>query len=312
MYNNEGGKMRLSRKGITTIVSIVFLISFFAGYQNASAGGASALVETQWLQKNLNNVKVIFVDNWPSEKEEYEKKHIKGSVYMGISALMGALGNGSAPPDKEQFEGMMNRLGINSGDHIVLYGSKGESVFTLSAFWLMEYFGIKNISYLNGGLAKWNKENLPTEEGMKQAEPGTYKVTSTNEAIRADASHVLGSLKNENAVLVDARGTGEYTGEVNNDNNTRVGHIPGALDLDSFKTNFNAGDGTVKSPEELKALYESKGVTRDREVITYCQAGIKASNAYFFLKHILGYPNVKMYVGSWGEWANRTENPIEK
>ena len=304
--------MRLRRKYLVSIVSLVFLLSLCAGYQNASANGANPLVETQWLADNIGNVKIIFVDNWPSDKEEYEKKHIKGSVYMGIGALMGTLGDGSAPPDKEQFEGMMNRLGINSGDHVVLYGAKADNVFTLGAFWLMEYFGINNVSYLNGGLAKWNKENLPTEEGMKQAEPGTYKVTSPNEAIRTDAAHVSGSLKNENTVLVDARGTGEYTGEVNNDNNTRVGHIPGALDLDSFTTNFNAGDGTVKSPEELKALYESKGVTKDKEVITYCQAGVKASNAYFFLKHVLGYPNVKVYVGSWGEWANRTENPLEK
>jgi len=304
--------MRLRRKYAVSIVSLVFLLSLCAGYQIASANGTNPIVETQWLADNIDNVKVIFVDNWPSDKEEYEKKHIKGSVYMGVGALMGTLGNGSTPPDKEQFEGMMNRLGINSGDHVVLYGAKAESVFTLSAFWLMEYFGIKNISYLNGGLAKWNKENLPTEGGMKQAEPGTYKVTSTNEAIRTDAAHVLGSLKNKKTVLVDARGTGAYTGEVNNDSNTRVGHIPGALDLDSFTTNFNAADGTVKSPEELKALYESKGVTKDREVITYCQAGIKASNAFFFLKHVLGYPDVKVYVGSWGEWGNRTENPLEK
>ncbi|MBI4682969.1 MAG: sulfurtransferase [Nitrospirae bacterium] len=303
--------MYLRRRSISCFVALFFAVSLLAVCSNAFASSAGPLVETKWLADNLNNVKIVFVDNWPSDKEEYTKKHIKGSVYMGIGALMGTLGNGSAAPDKAQFEGMMNRLGINNADHVVLYGAKGDNVFTLGAFWLIEYFGHKNVSYLNGGLAKWNKENLPTEGGMNPAAPGNYKAAAANESIRSDAAHVLSSLKNSNAVLVDARGTGEYKGEVNNDKNTRVGHIPGALDLDSFKTNFNA-DGTVKSAADLKALYESKGVTKTKEVITYCQAGIKASNAYFFVKHILGYPNVKVYVGSWGEWGNRTENPLEK
>jgi thiosulfate/3-mercaptopyruvate sulfurtransferase len=286
---------------------LMFMVSLFAGYQNAFASGADALVETEWLENNLGNVKVIFVDNWPSEKEAYEKGHIPGSVLMGVGAIMGTVGNGSAPPDKTQFEGMMHRLGVNNGDHVVLYGAKGESVFTLGAFWMMEYFGHKNLSYLNGGLAKWNKENRPTKSGMEVAKVSKYKASSSNE--RADAAYVLKSLKNSDVVLVDARGTGEYKGEVNNDNNKRVGHIPGAIDLDAYKTNFNTSDGTFKSAEDLKAIYEAKGVTKDKEVITYCQNYIKAANAYYTIKHILGYPNVKIYVG-WGEWGNRTENPI--
>jgi thiosulfate/3-mercaptopyruvate sulfurtransferase len=291
--------MRLRGKIFISIVSVLFMVSLFAGYQNAFAKGVDSVVETQWLADNLKNVKVVFVDNWPSAKENYEKKHIPGSVYMGIGALMGTISPN--PPDKVQFEGMMMRLGINNNDQVVLYGADGNSVFTLGAFWLMEYFGHKNVSYLNGGLAKWNKENRPSEGGMKKAEAGNYKVGSTDESIRIVAEDVLKNLNKPNVVLVDARGTGEYTGEVNNDKNKRVGHLPGALDIDS-KDNF-ASDGTLKSAADLKALYESKGVTRDKEVIAYCQGGIKASNAYFVLRHVLGYKNVKVYVGSWGEWS---------
>jgi thiosulfate/3-mercaptopyruvate sulfurtransferase len=290
---------------------VLFAISLLAGYGKSFAtfyNLKGPLVETQWLADNLNDpkVKVVFVDNWPSDKEEFEKKHIKGSVYMGIGALMGTIGNGSAPPDKASFEGMMNRLGINNDDHVVLYGARGESVFTLGAFWLMEYFGHEKVSFLNGGLAKWNKENHPAEGGMKMADPGDYKAASPNESIRVDAPYVLKSMNNKNAVLVDARGTDEYTGENNSEKNKRVGHIPGALDLGYRATNFNE-DGTIKSAEELKTVYEAKGVTSDKEVITYCQGGIKAANAYFTLKHVLAYPNVKVYVGSWGEWGNRVD-----
>lgn len=282
-------------------MSILFMVSLFAGRQDAFAKEAGAVVDTQWLADNLKNVKIVFVDNWPSVKESYEKKHIPGSVYMGIGALMGTISPN--PPSKSEFEGMMNRLGINNNDHVVLYGGDGESVFTLGAFWLMEYFGHKNVSYLNGGLAKWNKENRASESGMKKADEGKYKVGSTDESIRIVADDVLKNLNKPNVVLVDARGTGEFNGEINNDKNKRVGHIPGALDLDYYKTNFNTSDGTIKSAADLKAVYESKGVTKDKEVISYCQGGIKAANAYFMLKHILGYKNVKVYVGSWGEWS---------
>ncbi len=293
-------------------MALMFAVPLFTGYQNAYANGVNKLVETEWLAKNLNTVKVIFVDNWPSDKEAYMKKHIKGSVYMGIGALMGAISPN--PPDKEKFEGMMHRLGVNSSDHVVLYGAKGDSVFVLGAFWLMEYFGNNNVKYLNGGLAKWNKENLPSEGGMKQANPGNFKVSSRNESIRIVAEDVLKKLGSANTVIVDSRNTEFYTGKTKEGEVKRLGHIPGALDMGYYVTNFNEKDGTFKSTSELKSIYEAKGVTKDKEVITYCQGGIKAANSYFVLKHLLGYPDVKVYVGSWGEWSGLDPDkyPIEK
>ena len=315
MYYNKfiGGNMRLSMKAVIGIVSFMFMVSLFAG--PAYAGGkATPLVETEWLADNLSNVKVVFVDNWPSDKEQYMKKHVKGSVYMGIGALMGALGDGTTPPDQAKFEGIMNRLGINNGDHVVLYGADADSVFTLGAFWIMEYFGHENVSFLDGGLAKWNADSLPSEGGMMKPAPGKYKAGNRDESIRIDAAGVLAALGDSKSAIVDARGTAQYTGVENNDKNKRVGHLPGAADLDATTANFNA-DHTVKSVADLKAVYDSKGVTADKNVITYCQAGLKAANSYFILKHILGYKNVKMYVGSWSEWGNRVDfdkYPIEK
>jgi thiosulfate/3-mercaptopyruvate sulfurtransferase len=301
MYNIiiKGGTMRLRRKISIGIVSLLFVMSLFAGYQNTYASGAQPLVETQWLADNLSNVKVVFVDNWPSDIEEYKKKHIKGSVKMGVGKLFPAFN----PPNKVKFEGMMKELGISNGDHVVLYGAKGQSVFTLGAFWLMQYFGHDNVSFLNGGLAKWNSENRPSEAGAsKESTPGNYKAGSPDGSIKIAADEILSKLENKNVVIVDARGTEFYTGDTREENVPRVGHIPGALDLGYNKTNFN-DDGTVKSAADLKSVYESNGVTKDKEVIAYCQGGIKASNTYFTLKHILGYPNVKVYVGSWKHWS---------
>ncbi len=186
--------MYLRRKSIICIISLLFAVSLLAVASSSYAGSTSPVVETKWVADNLDKVKVVFVDNWPSDKEEYMKKHVKGSVYMGIGALMGSIS--ANPPAKDQFEGMMTRLGINNGDHVVLYGLSGDRVFTLGALWLMDYFGHKNVSLLNGGLAKWNKESLPSEGGMKQASPGKYKAASGNESIRIVADGVLKNLNN--------------------------------------------------------------------------------------------------------------------
>ena len=180
--------MRLSKKVLIGIVSLMFMVTLIAG----SAFAADSVVDTKWLAGNLSKVKVVFVDNWPLDKEQYMKKHIKGSVYMGLGGVMGARNGGN--PDKAKFEGMMHRLGISNGDHVVLYGADYDSVFTLGAFWLMEYFGHEKVSFLDGGLAKWNAEGLPTEGGMKRAAPGKYKAASPNKAILATADDVLAAI----------------------------------------------------------------------------------------------------------------------
>lgn len=294
-------------KIIVAIVSLIFMVSLFAGYQNAIASAAEPLVETGWLADHLNkpDIRIVFMDNWPSEKEKFDSKHIPGSAFLGIGSLMGTIGNGATPPDKAKFEAMMSNLGINNGDHVVLYGANGKNPFTLGAVWLMEYFGHKNLSYLNGGLEKWNNEDRKATGKAPKVALANYKAASPDESVRADAKYVLKSLNKHNVVIVDARGTDEYTGKSNNAPNKRIGHMPGALDLGYYKTNFNSNKGTVKSRADLMAAYEAKGVTKDKEVIVYCQGGIKAANPYFTLKHILGYPNVRNYVGSWGEWGNR-------
>ena len=151
--------MRLGMKAVVGIVSFVFMVTLFVVPASAN-GKVDSLVDTKWLSDNLSNVKIVFVDNWPSEKADFDSGYIPGSVYMGIGKLMGAIGNGTTPPDKAKFEVIMHTLGIKNGDHVVFYGAKGTSVFTLSAVWLMEYFGHDNVSFLNGGLEKWKKEDF--------------------------------------------------------------------------------------------------------------------------------------------------------
>jgi len=298
------------------ILSLVFLLSLLP-VQHASANGVPALVETKWLADNLkkSDLRIVYVGGMAKDdRAKFDSSHIPGSVYLGIGDLMGVVGNGSVPPDKAKFEALMGRLGISNNTHVVLYGISGGNPFITTAFWLMKYFRHDKVSYLNGGITKWNKEGRKVTGEATNITPVKYKATPDS-ALFASADYVLKNLKNPKVVIVDARPLDVYKGIKNEvpDKNKRTGHIPGAVNLPFYSTNLKA-DGTFKSARDLKKAYESKGVTPDKEVITYCQGGVRASHTYFVLKHLLGYPKVRNYVGSWGEWSNLDPGkyPVEK
>lgn len=299
----------LRGKIITLIFSLFLLICLSAGYQNVYAGGdVSPLVETKWLADNLQKqgLRIIYMAAMsPEDKQNFNAKHISGAVYLDIGSFMNVLGNGSAPPDKAKFEALMSRLGVSNDTHTVVLSVGGGNPFIASVLWLMEYFGHEKISYLNGGMAKWNKEGRKTTGVSVKIDPAAYKA-APDASILANADYVLQNLKNPKVSIVDTRAKGEYDGTQNVGENIRTGHIPGAVNLNFYPTNLN-NDGTFKSVKDLKAVYEAKGVTKDKEIIAYCQGGIRAAQTYFVLKYLLGYPTVKNYVGSWGEWGNRLD-----
>ncbi len=307
------------RKIILGLTLLLFFFGLSSGSPEVFANGpVPSLVETQWLADNLKNpgMRIVHVGS-PSPKSmaSFGGKHISGAVYVGIGSLMKVLGNGSAPPDKAGFEALMSKLGIGNDTYVILYGSGGANPFITTAFWLMQYFGHEKVSYLNGGVTKWALEKRAIVKGPPiKIKPAKYKAVS-DESGRAEAKYVLQNLNNSKVEIVDVRGSDVYKGIKNEvpKANKRTGHIPGAVNLNFFPTNLNK-DGTFKSVKELKAVYESKGVTKDKEIITYCQGGVRAAHTYFVLKHILGYARVRNYVGSWGEWANldAAKYPVEK
>lgn len=313
---SRGKRAVFSRKIITVLFTVFFFLCLFSGYQNAFANGIPALVETQWLAENLKKpeISLVYVAGMvQDDKANFDKKHIAGSVYLDIGSLMGTLGDGSAAPDKAKFESLMGNLGISNDTHVVIYGVSGGNPFITTAFWLMKYNGHKNVSYLNGGVTKWASENRTTTGEPAKITPAKYKAMP-DESIRADAAYVLQNLKNPKVAIIDARGVEEYKGTDTTMGNKRTGHIPSAIHLESRPTNLN-NDGTFKSAETLRSAYEAKGVTKDKEIIVYCQGGVRASHTHFVLKYILGYPKVRNYVGSWGEWGNRLDPakyPAEK
>jgi thiosulfate/3-mercaptopyruvate sulfurtransferase len=307
----ERGHVPVQKSLITAFLVVLFIFSVSVGYPNAVAGfpppEKSPLVETQWLEDNLSNealriVHVGFIEE--NDKDKFAEKHIPKAVYLSVENLMGALGDGSAAPDKAKFETLMSELGIGMDTHVILYGDPAGNPFVPGVYWLLKYFKHQRASILNGVFTKWNAEGRKTTNEQAEVKPTTYKTGDPDETLRADAEYVLKNLENSKVVLVDSRSPDEFVGK--EDRNKRKGHIPGAVNLNFYPTNRN-DDGTYKSVDEVKAAYEAKGITKDKEIITYCEGTVRAADTYLVLKDILGYPNVKVYVGSWAEWGNRLD-----
>jgi thiosulfate/3-mercaptopyruvate sulfurtransferase len=171
------------------------------------------------------------------------------------------------------------------------------------------------VKIMNGGRAKWEAEGRPLTKDVPSYAAASYTAKEADKNIRAFRDDVFAQVEAKKP-LVDVRSPGEYRGELLHMPNypqegaTRGGHIPGAKSI-PWATATNA-DGTFKSADELKALYEGQGVTADKDIIAYCRIGERSSHTWFALKYLLGYPNVKNYDGSWTEWGNLVDAPIEK
>jgi thiosulfate/3-mercaptopyruvate sulfurtransferase len=173
---------------------------------------------------------------------------------------------------------------------------------------------------MNGGRKKWLIEDRPVNKEIPQYSKGNFNASDADNSIRVFLDHVKDSLEkiSENAVaMVDVRSPKEFSGEIlappeyPTEHAQRGGHIPGAKNI-PWSQAVNDFDGTFKSTDELKRIYESNGITPTKEVIAYCRIGERSSHTWFVLKYLLGYPNVRNYDGSWTEWGNMINNSIEK
>ena len=270
------------------------------------------LVSTAWVAENLNNPKVKLVEV-DVDTSQYEEGHPPGAVgFNWTSQLQDQTRRDII--SKEQLEQLLSGAGISNDDTIVLYGDNN-NWFAAYAFWLLEMYGHKNLKLMDGGRKKWLDENRTTTKDAPSAGTSSYRAQEPNKALRAKRDEVLAALGNQKNALVDVRSPAEYNGEIMAppglpETAQRMGHIPGAANVPWAQA--VAEDGTFKSPDELEKLYGGKGVTKDKDVIAYCRIGERSSHTWFALKHLLGYPNVKNYDGSWTEYGSLIDVPIEK
>ena len=280
---------------------------------NRGYANADVLVSTEWVAQHLDDPQIRIVES-DEDTLLYETGHIPGAVKVDwFTVLQDQVRRDFL--SREAFEQLNKDLGIGNDSTVVFYGDKS-NWFACYALWIYQYFGHENVKIMNGGRAKWEKEGRAMTREVPQYPPAEYKASPRNDSIRAFRDDVFDQIKS-GAALVDVRSPQEYSGELLHMPNypqegaTRGGHIPGAVNIPWSKA-VSDEDSTFKSAQELRELYQDRGVSPDEEVIAYCRIGERSSLTWFVLKHLLGYPDVKNYDGSWTEWGNLVGAPIEK
>ena len=271
------------------------------------------LVTTEWVAEHAKdpNVRLIEVD---VDTSAYDQGHIAGAVgWNWQTQLQDNIRRDLI--DKAALERLLGQSGVSNNTTVILYGDNN-NWFAAYALWQLKYYGHKDARLMNGGRKKWAAENRALTTAAAKVTAATYHATGPDESIRAHKEEVASiSDKKKTGQLVDVRSVDEFTGKIiappgMTETAQRAGHIPGAANIPWSQAARE--DGTFKSVEELKQLYQGKGVTGDGEVIAYCRIGERSSHTWFVLKYLLGYKNVKNYDGSWTEWGNLVGAPIEK
>jgi thiosulfate/3-mercaptopyruvate sulfurtransferase len=271
-----------------------------------------ALVSTQWVSEHLDDPKVRLVEV-DVDTSAYDKGHIKNAVGWNWQSQL--QDNVRRDILKEtQFKDLLSKSGITNDSTVVLYGDNN-NWFAAYALWQLKYYGHKDARLMNGGRKKWELEGRPLTTDPSKVAVTQYKVGAPDQAVRARRELIFDVLKSRNAYLIDVRSPDEFTGKVTappglSETAQRGGHIPGAVSLPWAKAANE--DGTFKSYDELVKLYEGQGVRPDREAVAYCRIGERSSHTWFVLKYLLGFDKVRNYDGSWTEWGNLVDAPIEK
>jgi thiosulfate/3-mercaptopyruvate sulfurtransferase len=276
-----------------------------------SYANPDALVDTQWLKENLSDpgVRVIEVDE---DATVYDKDHIPGAIAWSWSDDL------HHPTrrdylDRAGFSRLLSTAGVGPDTTVVLYGGNN-NWFAAYAYWLLRYRGFDNVKLLDGGRKKWQVDSLPLEPELPRITPTEFSIAGPERPqIRAFRDHVLESLGS--ATLVDVRSPEEFSGEkfapdhLPQEQPYVAGHVPGAKNIPWSRTANE--DGTFKSAEELRELYESAGVDGG-EIIAYCRIGERSSHTWFVLTELIGHSDVKNYDGSWTEYGSLVNVPVER
>jgi len=274
-----------------------------------------ALVSTDWVAEHLNDPAVRLVES-NEDPLLYPSGHIPGAVEVDWTRDL----NDPLRRDylgREGFQNLMRRIGVTPDTTIVLYGDKNNWWATY-ALWVFRLFGHENAKIMDGGRIKWAKEGRPLTTDVPTYPASDYQARERDDKkIRAYRDEVLKHLE-QRRPLIDVRSPDEYTGkklhmpEYPNEGALRGGHIPGAANIPWARA-INPDDGTFKTAEELRALYEGEArVKADDDVIVYCRIGERSSHTWFVVTHLLGYPKGRNYDGSWTEWGNLVGVPIER
>jgi thiosulfate/3-mercaptopyruvate sulfurtransferase len=282
------------KRRLLLTASLTLLTGGLSAHAQAPYPRPELLVETSWLASHLSEPGMRLVDM--RSGPAYAEAHLPGAVRLEEGPLRNATDKLSYLPRPEVLASMLGQAGITNTTRVVIYDDQGGRA--ASRLWyVLNAYGHEKVSLVNGGWTKWIAEKRPTTVDVPAIEAATFtpKVTPT---LGCTAPELLA--RKPGVIALDARSPTEH----------RTGRVPGAVNVE-WKENLLSPSMTFKPAGELKRLYESKGITPDREVVTYCASGGRASLSLFALK-LLGYPKVKVYYGSWSDYTTRPNAPVEK
>jgi thiosulfate/3-mercaptopyruvate sulfurtransferase len=280
------------------------------GYANPQA-----LVSTRWVAEHLNDPTIRLVES-NEDTLLYAAGHIPGAVQVDWTNDL----NDPLRRDyisRSGFEKLMSRIGVTPATTVVLYGDKN-NWWACYAYWVFRLFGHTDARIMDGGRVKWENEGRTMTRDVPRVEKTHYQAPERDDSsVRAFRDDVLMHIQ-KGLPLIDVRSPEEFTGErlhmanYPNEGALRGGHIPGARNVPWARA-INAGDGTFKSADELRTIYvDEQGIAPEDDIITYCRIGERSSHTWFVLTHLLGFQTVRNYDGSWTEWGNLVNVPIER
>ena len=264
------------------------------------------IIEPDQLEAVLHDPAVVIVDL--CKAKQYKKAHIPGAHFINYpdilrveKPMMGL------PPTDEQFSRLVSALGINADTHVVAYDDEGGGCAS-RLIWTLHVFGHSKASLLNGGLFSWANEGHPLTKDVPERHQSDYSLTNTGR-YSADREYIMQHLDDTHTQLLDARSEKEYTGRKKFA--SKGGHIPGAVRYEWTDAMDRSNNLRLLPADTIRQRLEQSGISRDKEVIVYCQTHHRSAFSYVMLR-ALGYENVKGYPGSWSEWGNRDDTPVER
>jgi thiosulfate/3-mercaptopyruvate sulfurtransferase len=263
------------------------------------------IIEPSELASELGNPNLLILDL--GKAESYSAAHVPGAIHVAPSHIQ--LGVPPAPgllPSKEQLNLLFSRLGLTADSHVVVYDDDG-GPWAGRMIWVLDAIGHKQYSFLNGGIHAWLAQQCPVETQVNTGTPSNFTVTSIDNSVTIDKAQLLQAIKDDSIDIWDARSFPEYTGE--KAVSARGGHLPGAISYEFTRALDMKANLKLRDLEDVKKELNELGITGEKTIVTHCQTHRRSGLTYVICKQ-LGWP-VQAYAGSWSEWGNDPNTPIE-